>query len=63
MLEQLLYHLGRWIYLVDAADDLKKDVKNGSYNPLVPRFGAQAGELCLLYTSMSIVVFSHERSI
>lgn len=45
MLEQLLYHLGRWIYLVDAADDLKKDVKNGSYNPLVPRFGAQAGEL------------------
>ena len=45
VLEQLLYHLGRWIYLVDAADDLKKDVKNGSYNPLVPRFGAQAGEL------------------
>ena len=45
MLEQLLYHLGRWIYLVDAADDLRKDVKNGSYNPLVPRFGAQAGEL------------------
>ena len=42
---QLLYHLGRWVYLVDAADDLKKDVKNGSYNPLVPRFGAQAGEL------------------
>lgn len=24
VLEQLLYHLGRWIYLVDAADDLKK---------------------------------------
>ena len=42
---QMLYHLGRWVYLVDAADDLKKDVKNGSYNPLVPRFGAQAGEL------------------
>ena len=32
---QLLYHLGRWVYLVDAADDLKKDVKSGSYNPLV----------------------------
>ena len=38
VLEQLLYHLGRWIYLVDAADDLKKDVKSGSYNPLVYRY-------------------------
>ncbi len=27
VLEQLLYHLGRWIYLVDAADDLKKGCK------------------------------------
>ena len=45
VMKEIFYHLGRWIYLVDAADDLKKDVKNGSYNPLVPRFGAQAGEL------------------
>ena len=36
---QLLYHLGRWIYLIDAADDLKKDVKTGSYNPLPLRYG------------------------
>ena len=43
VLEQLLYHLGRWIYLVDAADDLKKDVKSGSYNPLVYRFHAECG--------------------
>ena len=27
---QMLYHLGRWVYLVDAADDLKKDVKSGA---------------------------------
>lgn len=33
VLEQMLYHLGRWVYLMDAADDLKKDVKTGSYNP------------------------------
>lgn len=38
VLSQLLYHLGRWIYLVDAADDLKKDVKSGSYNPLPLRY-------------------------
>lgn len=42
---QLLYHLGRWVYLVDAADDLKKDVKSGSYNPLVFRFHAEGGTL------------------
>ena len=38
VLRQLLYHLGRWIYLIDAADDLKKDVKTGSYNPLPLRY-------------------------
>ena len=45
VLRQLLYHLGRWVYLVDAADDLKKDVKSGSYNPLVYRFHAEGGTL------------------
>lgn len=45
VLRQLLYHLGRWIYLVDAADDLKKDVKSGSYNPLLYRFHAEGGTL------------------
>lgn len=38
VLREFLYHLGRWIYLVDAADDLKDDVKDGSYNPLIPRY-------------------------
>ena len=42
VLEQLLYHLGRWIYLIDAADDLKKDLKTGNYNPVVLRFGIKA---------------------
>ena len=43
--EQLLYHLGRWIYLTDAADDLAKDQRSGSYNPLPLRFSVQAGKL------------------
>lgn len=29
------YHMGRWIYLVDAADDIEKDRQNGNYNPFV----------------------------
>jgi len=43
-LEQLLYHLGRWIYLMDAWDDLDEDKKRGRYNPLDARFGGQARE-------------------
>lgn len=37
-LEELGYFLGRWIYLMDASDDLKEDLKEGSFNPLVAHF-------------------------
>lgn len=43
VLSQLLYHLGRWVYLVDAADDLKKDAASGNYNPVALRFGLTDG--------------------
>ncbi len=45
VLEQMLYHLGRWIYLVDAADDLKKDLREGGYNPVALRFSHCGGVL------------------
>lgn len=35
---QLLYHLGRWIYLVDGVDDLSEDQRRGNYNPVAARF-------------------------
>ncbi|WP_186564529.1 DUF5685 family protein [Lawsonibacter celer] len=38
ILEQLLYHIGRWIYLLDAWDDLEEDRQSGSYNPISARF-------------------------
>ena len=41
-LQQLLYHLGRWIYLVDALDDLEEDLRQGKYNPLACRFKLSA---------------------
>ena len=37
-MEQLLYHVGRWIYPLDAWDDWKTDQETGSYNPLPFRF-------------------------
>ena len=35
---QLLYHVGRWIYLLDAWDDLEQDRRKGAYNPIALRF-------------------------
>lgn len=29
------YHIGRWVYLVDAADDIEKDIKSNGFNPFV----------------------------
>lgn len=43
VLEQVFYHLGRWVYLVDAADDLKTDAAEGNYNPVALRYGLADG--------------------
>ena len=43
VLEQIFYYLGRWVYLVDAADDLKKDAASGNYNPVALRYGLTDG--------------------
>ena len=45
VLQEIFYHLGRWIYLVDAADDLADDWKSGSYNPLRFRYSLTDGVL------------------
>jgi len=29
------YNLGKWIYIIDAYDDLEKDFRKNSYNPLI----------------------------
>ena len=33
------YHLGKWIYVIDACDDFESDKKTGSYNVLSLSFG------------------------
>lgn len=32
--EQFGYHLGKWIYLIDAACDIDEDIKHRSFNPI-----------------------------
>lgn len=38
ILGRLGYHLGKWIYLMDAWDDLSDNIKTGAYNPLIYRY-------------------------
>ncbi len=40
-MEWLGYNLGKWIYLIDAFDDLDKDAASGSYNVLLSQFRGQ----------------------
>lgn len=35
VLSQMGYQLGRWIYFMDALDDIHEDVKNNGYNPFI----------------------------
>ena len=38
-MEWLGYNIGKWIYTIDAYDDIEKDAKSGSYNPLLLQYG------------------------
>ena len=43
-LQTLCYNLGKWIYLIDALDDVTKDIKRHNYNPFVACYGVQSVE-------------------
>lgn len=36
------YHIGRFVYLIDALDDLEEDAETGNYNPFLLRYGSLA---------------------
>lgn len=50
IMAQLLYQLGRWIYLIDARDDLTRDEKTRSYNPIALRYTPEERDGCLSVT-------------
>jgi len=37
-IEWLGYNIGRWIYIIDAFDDIKSDFKKERYNPILERY-------------------------
>jgi len=38
------YNTGKWIYLIDAFDDIKKDIESGAYNPLIYQYSYDNSE-------------------
>lgn len=44
ILKFLGYNLGRWIYIIDAFDDIEKDIKKKSYNPLLLQYKYNFGD-------------------
>lgn len=66
------YHLGRWIYLMDAVDDVEEDFKKGGYNPVLlnyPRFTDRAAYMreygedlrYLLFSTYNMLVSCYDR--
>jgi len=42
---EILYHIGRWIYIIDACDDYCDDVKSGGFNPVAAEFPPETENL------------------
>lgn len=48
------YNIGRWIYILDAYDDLEEDVEKNNFNPIIAQYGERLEreqiEFVLTYT-------------
>lgn len=44
ILAWLGYNLGRWIYMIDAVNDMEKDLKSKSYNPFLVKYNGNFEE-------------------
>jgi hypothetical protein len=59
----LAYNIGRWIYIVDAYDDIESDIKKNQYNPILNRFEYDKGTDVSAYKAnirdrMSYILYS-----
>jgi len=45
ILKEIFYHVGRAVYILDAADDYPRDVEKNAYNPIHLRFDTDSAEL------------------
>lgn len=42
---EIFYHIGRYVYILDAADDYEADVRRGRFNPLSLRYNLRSAAL------------------
>jgi len=52
LLRTIGYNIGKWIYILDAYDDIENDIKNNSYNVFVYQFGINKNNLQEYKSSM-----------
>ncbi len=45
ILRNMGYNLGKWIYIIDAFDDIERDIKSGSYNAILKNYGYKGQEI------------------
>ena len=58
-LQTLCYNLGKWIYLIDALDDVEKDIKRRNYNPFVSCYNVKsAKDLSKRYDELQFEMFA-----
>jgi hypothetical protein len=43
MLRWFGYNIGKWIYILDAYDDIERDIKDKGFNPIINQFGYNGG--------------------
>lgn len=62
------YHLGRWLYIIDALDDFDRDIKSKEYNPFVEYYKSKENilndiELIRILPTMSLEEMSKALSL
>ena len=70
------YHLGKWIYVIDAVDDIDEDYKKKSYNAILNSYGNELNnshrdalfcammlELDAMSKSLELIDFSNHRDV
>jgi len=57
---QILYHMGRWVYLMDAWDDRTSDSKRGVYNPFLATGSGEERARFLMAVSQNEALGAYE---
>ncbi len=60
VLRHMFYQLGRWLYLLDAAQDVAEDMEKNCYNPVVTRYKLESPDISAVRKPLELTL---ERSL